>query len=117
MTQGNLIITVLIGWQKDIVTAGNCRVCKIGLIGPRRFKGHREYQTEGLAAKGPKYRETNRVTGELQKECLLNLLIPLQKNWSKRKQAELKDLSEWKNQLKELVCRACFKFEKAFQIA
>ena len=36
------------------------------------------------------------------------------KNWSKREQVELKYLSEWKDQLKELVHRSHFKFEMAF---
>ena len=42
-------------------------------------------------------------TGKLQKQCFWNPLISMQKNWSKREQVELKYLSEWKDQLKELV--------------
>ena len=42
-------------------------------------------------------------TGKLQKQCFWNPLISSAKNWSKREQVELKYLSEWKDQLKELV--------------
>ena len=56
-----------------------------------------------LVAKEPKYREPNRATGKQWKQCFGNPLISMQKNWSKREQVELKYLSEWKDQLKELV--------------
>ena len=41
-------------------------------------------------------------TGKLQKQCFWNPLISLQKR-SKREQVQLKYLSDWKDQLKELV--------------
>ena len=42
-----------------------------------------------LVAKGPKYREPNKILYAEQ--------------WSKREQVDLKYLSEWKDQIKELV--------------
>ena len=42
-------------------------------------------------------------TGKQQKQCFWNPLISMQKNRSKREQVELKYLSEWKDQLKQLV--------------
>ena len=41
--------------------------------------------------------------GKIQKQFFWNPLIFVQKNLSKREQIELKYLSEWKDQLKELV--------------
>ena len=42
-------------------------------------------------------------TGKQQKQLFWNPLISMQKNWSKREQVELKYLSKWKDQLKELA--------------
>ena len=53
-------------------------------------------------AKGPEYREPNRVSWKAAEIMFWNPLISMQNNWSKRKQVELKYLSEWKDQLKEL---------------
>ena len=55
-----------------------------------------------LVAKAPKYREPIGSTGKLQKQCFWNPLISMKK-LSKREQVELKYLSEWKDQLNELV--------------
>ena len=49
-----------------------------------------------LVAKGPKYKKQ-------QKQCFWNPLISMQKSLFKREQVGLKYLSEWKDQLKELV--------------
>ena len=56
-----------------------------------------------LVAKGPKYRETNRVNWKATETMLLESIDLYAKNWSKRKQIELKYLSEWTDQLKGLV--------------
>ena len=56
-----------------------------------------------LVAKGPKYRETNRVNWKATETMFLESIDLYAKNWSKREQVELKYLSEWKDQLKELV--------------
>ena len=53
-----------------------------------------------LVAKGPKYREPNKVNW---KAMFLESIDLCAKNWSKRDQVELKYLCEWKDQLKELV--------------
>ena len=55
-----------------------------------------------LVAKGPKYREPNRVNCKAI-ETMLESIELYAKYWSKREQVEFKYLSEWKNQLKELV--------------
>ena len=56
-----------------------------------------------LVAKGPKYREPNRVNWKATETMFLESIDLDTKIWSKREQVELKYLSEWKNQLKELV--------------
>ena len=56
-----------------------------------------------LVAKGPKYREPNRVKWKATETMFLESIDLYAKNWSKREQVELKYLSEWKDQLKELV--------------
>ena len=56
-----------------------------------------------LVAKGPKYREPSRVNWKATETMLLESIDLYAKNWSKREQVELKYLSEWKDQLKELV--------------
>ena len=56
-----------------------------------------------LVAKGPKYREPNRVNWKATETMFLESIDLYAKNWSKREQVDLKYLSEWKNHLKELV--------------
>ena len=56
-----------------------------------------------LVAKGPKYRKPNRVNWKATETMFLESIDLYAKNWSKREQVELKYLSEWKDQLKELV--------------
>ena len=56
-----------------------------------------------LVAKGPKYREPNRVNWKATETMFLEFIDLYATNWSKREQVELKYLSEWKDQLKELV--------------
>ena len=56
-----------------------------------------------LVAEGPKYREPNRVNWKATETMFLESIDLYAKNWSKREQVELKYLSEWKDQLKELV--------------
>ena len=56
-----------------------------------------------LVAKGPEYREPARVNWTATETMFLESIDLHAKNWSKREQVELKYLSEWKDQLKELV--------------
>ena len=56
-----------------------------------------------LVTKGPKYREPSRVNWKATETMFLESTDIYAKNWSKREQVELKYLSEWKDQLKELV--------------
>ena len=56
-----------------------------------------------LVAKGPKYREPNRVNWKATETMFLESINLYAKNWSKREQVDLKYLSEWKDHLKELV--------------
>ena len=56
-----------------------------------------------LVDKGPKYREPSRVNWKATETMFLESIDLYAKNWSKREQVELKYLSEWKDQLKELV--------------
>ena len=50
-----------------------------------------------LVAKGPKYREPNRVNWKATETMFLESIDLYAKNWSKREQVELKYLSEWKD--------------------
>ena len=56
-----------------------------------------------LVAKGPKYREPNRVNWKATETMFLESINLYAKHWSKREQVDLKYLSEWKDHLKELV--------------
>ena len=56
-----------------------------------------------LVAEGPKYREPNRVNWKATETMFLESIDLYAKNWPKREQVEFKYLSEWKDQLKELV--------------
>ena len=56
-----------------------------------------------LVAKGPKYREPNRVNWKATETMFLECIDLYAKHWSKREQVDLKYLSEWKDNLKELV--------------
>ena len=56
-----------------------------------------------LVGKGPKYREPNRVKWKATETMFLESIDLYPKNWSKREQVDLKYLSEWKDQLKDLV--------------
>ena len=72
-----------------------------------------------LVTKGPKYRETNRVNWKATETMFLESIDLYAKHWCKREQVELKYLSEWKDQLKELVAgrisnlKLDFKFRKS----
>ena len=56
-----------------------------------------------LVAKGPKYREPNRVNWKSTETMFLESIDLYAKNWSKREQVDLKYPSKWKDHLKELV--------------
>ena len=55
-----------------------------------------------FVAKGPKYREPNRVNWKATETMLFESIDLYAKNWSKKEQVELKYLSEWKDQLRGL---------------
>ena len=67
-----------------------------------------------LVVKGPKYREPNKVNSKAIETMFLESIDLYANNWPKREQVQLKYISEWKDQLKELSCRSYFKFERAF---
>ena len=53
-----------------------------------------------LVAKGPEHREPNKINWKSTKTMILESSV---EQWSKREQVDLKCLSEWKEQIKELV--------------
>ena len=69
----------------------------------RQFNGHRECQIKRLVAKGPKYREPNKINWQSTETMLSNSTDLYAEQWSKQEQVDLKYLSEWKDQIKELV--------------
>ena len=68
-----------------------------------------------LVAKAPKYREPNRVNWKATETMFLESIDLYAKNWSKREQVELKYLSEWKDQLKELVADRISNLKRHFK--
>ena len=56
-----------------------------------------------LVAKGPKYREPNKINWQSTETMISNSIDLNAEQWSKREQVDLKHLSEWKGQIKELV--------------
>ena len=56
-----------------------------------------------LVAKGPKYREPNKINSQSTETMISNSIDLYVEQWSKREQVDLKYLSKWKNQIKELV--------------
>ena len=56
-----------------------------------------------LVAKGPKYLEPNKINWQSTKAMVSNSIDLYAEQWSKREQVDLKYLSEWKDQIKELV--------------
>ena len=56
-----------------------------------------------LVAKGPKYREPNKINWQSTETMISNSIDLYAEQWSKREQVDLKYLSEWKDQIKELV--------------
>ena len=56
-----------------------------------------------LVAKGPKYREPNKINWQSTETMVSNSIDLYAEQWFKREQADLKYLSEWKDQIKELV--------------
>ena len=54
-------------------------------------------------AKGPKYREPNKINWQSTETMISNSIDLYAEQWSKREQVDLKYLSEWKDQIKELV--------------
>ena len=68
-----------------------------------------------LVAKRPNYREPSRVNWKTTETMFLESIALYAKNWSKREQVELKYLSEWKDQLKELVADRISNLEGHFK--
>ena len=56
-----------------------------------------------LVARGPKYREPNKINWQSTETMVSNSIDLYAEQWSKREQVYLKYLSEWKDQIKELV--------------
>ena len=56
-----------------------------------------------LVTKGPKYREPNKINWQSTETMISNSNDLHAEQWSKREQVDLKYLSEWKDQIKELV--------------
>ena len=56
-----------------------------------------------IVAKGPNYKNPNRVNWKATETTFLESIDLYANKWSRRQQVELKYLSEWKDQLKELV--------------
>ena len=56
-----------------------------------------------LVAKGPKYREPNKINWQSTETMVSNSIDLYAEQWSKREQVDLKYLSGWKDQIKELV--------------
>ena len=56
-----------------------------------------------LVAKGPKYREPNKINWQSTETIISNSIDLYAEQWSKREQVDLKYLSEWKDQIKKLV--------------
>ena len=56
-----------------------------------------------LVAKGPKYREPNKINWQSTETMVSNSNDLYAEQWSKREQVDLKYLSEWKDQINELV--------------
>ena len=56
-----------------------------------------------LVAKGPKYREPNKINWQSIETIVSDSTDLYDEQWSKREQEDLKYLSEWKDQIKELV--------------
>ena len=56
-----------------------------------------------LVAKGPKYREPNKINWQSTETMVSNSIDLYEEQWSKREQVDVKYLSEWKDQIKKLV--------------
>ena len=68
-----------------------------------------------LVAKGPKYREPNRVNWKATETMFLESIDLYEKDWSKREHMDLKYLSEWKDHLKEIVTDHISSFKGHFK--
>ena len=56
-----------------------------------------------IVAKGPKYQEPNKINWQSMETMVSDSIDLYAEQWSKREQVDLKYLSEWKDQIKELV--------------
>ena len=56
-----------------------------------------------LVAKGHKFREPTKINWQSTETMVSNFIDLYAEQWSKREQVDLKYLSEWKDQIKELV--------------
>ena len=56
-----------------------------------------------LVAKGPKYREPSKINWQSTQTMVSDSTDLFAEQWSKREHVDLKHLSEWKDQIKELV--------------
>ena len=63
-----------------------------------------------LDAKGPKYREPNKINWQSPETMVSDSIDLYMVQWSKREQINLKYLSEWKDH-QEISCGTYIKFE------
>ena len=61
------------------------------------------FKLRELVTKGPNYREPNKINQKSTKAMVLDSIDLCAEQWSKREQVDLKYLSEWKDQIKELA--------------
>ena len=65
-----------------------------------------------LVAKGPKYREPNKINWQSTETMVSDSIDLYTEQWSKREQGDLKYLSEWKDQINELVVERILSFKE-----
>ena len=67
-----------------------------------------------LVAKGPKYREPNKINCQSMETVVSDSIDLYGEQWSKREQVDLRYLSEWKDQIKELVVECISSLKERF---
>ena len=67
-------------------------------------------------AKGPKYREPNKINWQSMETMVSDSTDLYAKQWPKWQQVDLKYLSEWKDQIKELVVERISSLKEKIQL-
>ena len=65
-----------------------------------------------LVAKGPTYQEPNKINWQPMETMVSDSIDLYEEQWSKREQVGLKHVSEWKDQVKELVVKRISSFKE-----